>query len=470
MKPFLTVVVAALVGACLALAVNLLFLQNPSQNTKISGEPDGGADGRIAELEHKIAQLSSRLDAIAENKYSTAAPPVRESASRPSANTKNPGNNNISSEPDPRWYLEQYILSFENGGTGSEYFRLAVEAFAPNLLSDITKIIADGGANPILRVALIRIIANVRFRGNQPVIDGLLLAIRDSLQDDIIMNACQALEIVASSSTASLLEQIIWSVRKGQARNAVIGAAARLSGADANKMILRLIMASPDEATTVFLLSLLNGLDPETALKVFQYASAQPVDTRLFAADQIHKYRTEAFYEFIEHWISFERDANVLAKLKNALAKKNEKRSWSAKQAVGPPDVNDPSRDDVNAWASASADMGDQWLELTYANPIRATTVRIYEVCAAGDVTSVTAIDTKGNKIILFSGVDTTAVPGVFEITFNETANPIRALRIVLDTNHSRGVWGEIDAVEIAGPRGSAFASDAAASSSYGAN
>lgn len=467
MKPFLTVVLAALAGALVALAVNLLFLQNTEQNMKSSGETV--VDTRLADLERKILQLSERIDALNENKLIIASAPPRENSSRPSVDPTNTGNRSTDAERDPRWYLEQYVLSFENGGSGSEYFRLAVDAFASKLLSDITKIIGDDGAHRSLRIALIQMVANVKFHGSVVVIDALLLAIRNGSHDDLVVHACQALEIVGTTDTAVLLEQIAWSVRKGPARAAAIGAAVRLAGADANKMILRLLMASPDEATTAFLLNLLNGLDHDAALKVFQYASGQPLETRLPAADQIHKFRSEPFYEFIEHWISFERDPGVVAKLKSALAKKNEKRSWSAKQAAGPPDVNDPTRDDVRAWASSGADMGEQWLELTYANPVRASAVRIYEVCVAGAVTSVTAIDTKGNKILLWSGVDPTTVPGVFEITFNETANPIRAVRIVLDTNRSPG-WSEIDAVEIAGSRGSAFASDATASSAYDSN
>lgn len=467
MKSFPALVLAALLGALIALAVNTFLLQSANPAAAAPGD-SLVADAHAADLEQKILQLSARLDAMNGNYNSSAVAMPRQSASRPVVELKNTGKN-TTPEPDPRWYLEQYLLSFESGGNGSEYFRLAVDAFAQVLLADITKIISDEGARPELRIALMQMVTNGRFRGKGIVIDALLLTIRNGSAENIIIHACQALEIVGTADSAVLLEQIVWSVRKGQARMAALGVAVRLSGADANKMILRLIMASPDDATSSFLLNLLNGLDPDTALKVFQFASGQPLGTRLEAADQIHKYRSDAFYELIENWISFERDAGVLAKLKSALARKNEKRGWSAKQAVGPPDVNDPARDDTNAWASASADMGEQWLEVSYTNPIRATTIRIYEVCVPGAVTSVVGVDTKGNKLLLWSGVDPTAVPGVFEITMNETANPLRAVRITLDTNRAPG-WSEIDAVEIAGPRGSAYASDAVASSAYNSN
>jgi hypothetical protein len=55
----------------------------------------------------------------------------------------------------------------------------------------------------------------------------------------------------------------------------------------------------------------------------------------------------------------------------------------------------------------------------------------------------------------------------VFELRFAPTAWRVKAVRLVLDTDKRPG-WCEIDAVELFGPDGSAWAHDATASSSYG--
>ena len=56
---------------------------------------------------------------------------------------------------------------------------------------------------------------------------------------------------------------------------------------------------------------------------------------------------------------------------------------------------------------------------------------------------------------------------GVFEVQTKLTSYETRRIRLVLDTNRRPG-WNEIDAVEIVGPDGRAWAVDAVASSTYG--
>ena len=56
---------------------------------------------------------------------------------------------------------------------------------------------------------------------------------------------------------------------------------------------------------------------------------------------------------------------------------------------------------------------------------------------------------------------------GPLTIEFPTTAYAVTAVRIVLDTTRSPG-WNEIDAVELVGPQGRAWASEARASSTYG--
>jgi hypothetical protein len=111
--------------------------------------------------------------------------------------------------------------------------------------------------------------------------------------------------------------------------------------------------------------------------------------------------------------------------------------------------------------------MGEQWIELQYAPALRASSVRIFEVNAAGAVTAVVGLDERGGRHELWSGPDPTATPGVFEVSFPVTPFAVSRLRVVLDTNRTPG-WNEIDAVELCGPDGRAWASHAVASSEYG--
>jgi hypothetical protein len=111
--------------------------------------------------------------------------------------------------------------------------------------------------------------------------------------------------------------------------------------------------------------------------------------------------------------------------------------------------------------------MGVQWLELDYLPPRRASQVRIFEVCVPGALASVTALDERGSAHVLWSGMDPTTTPGVFELDLPLTSFRVKTLRLTLDTDRRPG-WSEIDAVELVGPDGRAWASAARASSTFG--
>ena len=55
----------------------------------------------------------------------------------------------------------------------------------------------------------------------------------------------------------------------------------------------------------------------------------------------------------------------------------------------------------------------------------------------------------------------------MFEVTFPVTSYRVKRIRVILDTKLRTG-WNEIDAVELVGPDGRAWATDAHASSNYG--
>lgn len=215
-----------------------------------------------------------------------------------------------------------------------------------------------------------------------------------------------------------------------------------------------------------FLVKLLRADDLEAALDAFHAASTMEKGVRLAAASHVGEFRNEAFRAFVDEWIAREPDDDVRAALGAARRKASEVPGWHALQATGAPNA-DPARDDRNAWAWSRGDVGEQWLELAYETPLRASAVRIFEVNSAGAVARVVGIEPGGARHLLWEGLDPTATPGVLEVRFATTAFRIARVLVVLDTDRAPG-WNEIDAVELVGPDGRAWADGGSASSSYG--
>ncbi len=424
-----------------------------------------GVEGeRLARLEERLDELDgalARLESVIEGLRSPRRSPVIEEplAAEPAPAAPAPGS------PDPRWYLEQYVASFAGGGEGSEFFRLAVEAFAPRLLSEIGNVVLDGGAHPALRRRLVEMLGDARFAGDERTLSLLLRIASSSVDDSLAEAALDALGRTGDLLTARALERLVWSLRpnlRAKAAQVLV----HLAGAEANAALLRLFPAATSEAAQAFVVSLLQANETSAALGVLDLASVCAKSVRMQAAHQVRRFRSPEVQAFVEGWLQRETDPEVRAALGAARSALSQVPAWSAARAIGPPDAN-PAHDDQNAWAAAQAEMGEQWLEVGFANPMSAHGFRIFEVCVAGEVTHVTALDDRGGRHDLWAGVDPTSSPGVFELSFPPTPFRVRALRITLDTERRPG-WCEIDAVELLGPAGRAWASSASASSSYG--
>jgi hypothetical protein len=122
---------------------------------------------------------------------------------------------------------------------------------------------------------------------------------------------------------------------------------------------------------------------------------------------------------------------------------------WSAMQATGKPDTEGPG-DARTAWASLTADGGEEWLELGYEAPVLPVRVRIHETYNPGAVVKVEARDGKGGWTLLWQGRDPVREgAGWCEL---DVAAPmaVRTIRITLDSANVPG-WNEIDAVELIG-------------------
>jgi len=103
------------------------------------------------------------------------------------------------------------------------------------------------------------------------------------------------------------------------------------------------------------------------------------------------------------------------------------------------------------AWATREPDDGDHWLELTYATPVRATQVRVWQTLNPGAVVRIDAVLGDDKTLTLWEGRDTGhGTPRWLDVRFDRTNVPIRTIRLHLDTMLVAG-WNEIDAVALIG-------------------
>jgi hypothetical protein len=359
-------------------------------------------------------------------------------------------------------YLDEYVRSFA-GGRGSEYFRLVVDAYAPSLKESILRKIADPALPATLRAHLIAILARAEFKGDGQVIAALVDLLRTEPQ--LAQAAVQALRVVGDARTGATLESLAAGLPP-PANALALQAAVDLSG-EPNAAVARLLASARDAATKQQLIGLLRGGDDPAAVQALRDASRMEQPVRLVAAQKIGTFRGEPFKKLVDEWLAYETDPAVQAVLKKARDQQSGVPNWHALKATGPPDAEPASNDHPNAWATREQDKGREWLELTYDPPRRASGVRIHEVNVAGGVVEIETVDEGGTRRSVWSGNDPTVTPAVFEVSFAATSYRVRAIRVILDTSKRPG-WEEIDAVEIVGPDGRAWAAGASASSIYG--
>lgn len=124
---------------------------------------------------------------------------------------------------------------------------------------------------------------------------------------------------------------------------------------------------------------------------------------------------------------------------------------YSAARAAGAPDV-PRAGDHRNAWAPKTDDAGSEWIELTYAQPTKASGVRVVQSFNPGAIAKVEVIATDGSASLVWTGPDATVYAantvGVLEITFPAPAQPIARVKLTLDTARIRGS-NAIDAVAL---------------------
>jgi len=143
------------------------------------------------------------------------------------------------------------------------------------------------------------------------------------------------------------------------------------------------------------------------------------------------------------------------------------KRNWGVEQVIGKPD-SPTAGDQVTAWASATADGQDEWLQLDFAKAVQPSTLEVYENCSPGALTRVT-IFVDGREVEVWKGQDptaTTAASGVSKIKIDSKLKTSRVKLYLANTRVSG--WNEIDAVALIDSQGGKqWVIEAQASSEY---
>ena len=124
--------------------------------------------------------------------------------------------------------------------------------------------------------------------------------------------------------------------------------------------------------------------------------------------------------------------------------------SWAATQATGAPNTL-AAGDHSTAWASSEQDADSEWLDLTYAEPVVATMVRVHETYNPGAITKVELRDASGAWRTVWEGPAQPAdAPRWFEVRVAAEGWTAKQVRLTLDSDAVPG-WNEIDAVELVG-------------------
>lgn len=451
----LALLVAAFAGAFLATATLAGHDVRPEAGNAALQSELGELRSQLQDLAHRVEGLTTVRSANVEN-----GAPLRSDAA--ALAPRQPGGGDPERR-DAHWYLEQYVLSFATDALGSEYFRLAVEAYVGELASSIAAVVRDAARPVPLREALVAMLGKRRFADAPDVLDALLAAASPRSPESLVLRALEAIARIGSANALAGLQAMFPSYDAPAVRENALAVILGLAGEAQNQVLQTLFARAADDAMRQLLIARLDGADQIAALELLRAAAggAQPV--RLIAAKKVGDYDEPEFDVFVGQWRQVEADAEVQAAL-GAVQSGAAKAGWSPRQAAGAPDA-DRTRDDPKAWAPREPQMGMQWLQLVYALPMPATGVRIFEVNSPGAIAEVLVRAADGPWVSVWRG---TANDGQapLVLAFPRTAFAVKTVRLVLDTNRTQG-WNEIDAVELLGPSGSQWAVRASASSTY---
>jgi predicted small integral membrane protein len=159
--------------------------------------------------------------------------------------------------------------------------------------------------------------------------------------------------------------------------------------------------------------------------------------------------------------------------------------SFTAAQAVGPPDAHSMGGWDPNSWMPDTRSYGrTNWLELDYATPQIVSKISVYYTQLPGTLGFISLLGSSGTNLAnvpLASGSSIYTGPTVphprlshpgsgwtMNYSLPPTSQPVKTVRLNFGTTPPTTI--AVDAVEISGPTGSQWASDAHASSDNSAS
>jgi hypothetical protein len=125
--------------------------------------------------------------------------------------------------------------------------------------------------------------------------------------------------------------------------------------------------------------------------------------------------------------------------------------SWSAQQALGPPDTYPGYGDISSAWASLTADVQREYLVLAFDDPGPINFVTVYETWNPGALDTILVKNpSSGSFEVVWTRAAAPApeVSRVFTATFPMTPFPVSEVRLAIDSPAVPS-WNEIDAVSI---------------------
>lgn len=129
-----------------------------------------------------------------------------------------------------------------------------------------------------------------------------------------------------------------------------------------------------------------------------------------------------------------------------------DKTQYSAARATGAPNVpvvgNSP-----DAWCPAVRNVGLDWLEVAFANPARATEIRVRQSDASGAIIKVEAFEPDGTTNTWWEGEDPYVAPAIREIVWfavrvPQTTYPVARVKLTLNLATGPG-YKQIDAVQL---------------------
>lgn len=269
----------------------------------------------------------------------------------------------------------------------------------------------------------------------------------------------------------ALVDEALWSgALSTDAKAAVIGAVVQAAGAGVDlPSSVRGMATTPstDWALRRGALSALVIASPDEARPYAEQLVDSRVDSDIVRAVEVLAVaRDRSYLPLLTRTVNEPAARSQAVQLVNTIASLKDK-SWSAVQLTGEPDL--PIAGDLGtAWASKTPEMGEVWIELTYARAVSPTQVRVHETLSPGALARVDVRRPGGDWETVWSGQATVhPAPRWFEPVLDRSDFETREVRLIVDTDRVQG-WNEIDSVELIGADGTRqWVESARASSSY---